>query len=46
MWNELDMEFQYWDKGNDTKSVTANKGVSGIEDINLEAGGQKWPKPI
>ena len=39
MWNELDMEFQCWDKGNYTKSVTVNnqEGEFGIEEINLEA---------
>ena len=39
MWNELDKEFQCLDKGNDTKSVTANnqEGEFGIEEIDLEA---------
>ncbi len=39
MWNELGMEFQCWDKGNDTKSVTMinQEGEFGIEEIDLEA---------
>jgi len=39
MWNELDMEFQCWVKGNHIKSVTVNnqEGEFGIEEINLEA---------
>ena len=39
MWNESDMAFQYWDEGNEAKSVTMNnqEGEFGIEEINLEA---------
>ena len=39
MLNELDMEFQCLDKGNDRKSVTVNnqEGKFGIEEIDLEA---------
>ena len=36
MWNESDIEFQCWDKGNEAKSVTVNnqEGEFGIEEIN------------
>ena len=39
VWNELDMEFQCWDEGNEEKVVTVNNQVGefGIEEINLEA---------
>ena len=39
MWNELDTEFQWWNEGNEAKSVTVNnqEGGFGTEEIDLEA---------